>query len=603
MSSSAGVKVSRNGLSFRVSSAEEAAAYDDVTEGMYSSLSAHPSAGMSTNAAAAAAAAAAETARNNAASAGGAADAVDCDVADGWDWAQGSSTVGAPPKRTLNSLGVPDSLWRHFQTLSNLSLREMEPTDKRYKELPPKYHSAFCLDSGDGGGNYGGAGGPSPSSGGGGGGGGGSSSSSSGSSPSFGQNASGSFGYPSVLYKVVSSEDSLPYALRRFDNVKCSHKVASAALDAWRRVRHPGVVRLHRCFVLQRALFFVHEHYPGATTLKERYIDRRGPLLQERLLWSYVCQAGAALRAIHGAQLACRSLKATHVLRTSGGRLRIGCVGVADVLEFEARKQLGELQKEDVASLGRLVLSLATRSMVDDKTDANTLSNCVAFVAMNYTQELHELTVSLLTEPLLSIFDVCGMMAGHMIDELDMAHGMSDAYESQLLNEFESGRSLRLLMKLGFVNERPEYGVDKQWSETGDRYVLKLFRDYVFHQADEAGNPVLDVGHVVSSLNKLDAGDSEKVVLASRDGQALLVVSFADVARCLESAYDELLAKNAAVAGGGGGGGAAGATTTGGGGGGGMMQGGQVVNELSFGMMGMGVGGGGAMGGGGRGYY
>ena len=74
--------------------------------------------------------------------------------------------------------------------------------------------------------------------------------------------------------------------------------------------------------------------------------------------------------------------------------------------------------------------------------------------------------------------------------------------------------------------------------------MLKLFRDFVFHQTDGEGNPVLDLGHVVTSLNKLDAGDGEKICLASRDGQALLVVSYADVSRCLEGAYEELCIKN-----------------------------------------------------------
>ncbi|KAJ3109740.1 PAB-dependent poly(A)-specific ribonuclease subunit 3 [Phlyctochytrium bullatum] len=39
--------------------------------------------------------------------------------------------------------------------------------------------------------------------------------------------------------------------------------------------------------------------------------------------------------------------------------------------------------------------------------------------------------------------------------------------------------------------------MDPSWSETGDRYLLKLFRDYVFHQVDEAGNPYVDYGHMV----------------------------------------------------------------------------------------------------------
>lgn len=34
-------------------------------------------------------------------------------------------------------------------------------------------------------------------------------------------------------------------------------------------------------------------------------------------------------------------------------------------------------------------------------------------------------------------------------------------------------------------------------------YVLKLFRDYVFHSMDEVGNPVIDLTHVLAHLNKV----------------------------------------------------------------------------------------------------
>jgi len=71
-------------------------------------------------------------------------------------------------------------------------------------------------------------------------------------------------------------------------------------------------------------------------------------------------------------------------------------------------------------------------------------------------------------------------------------------------------------------------------------FTLLLRHGEVFHQADGAGRPVMDLGHVVSSLNKLDAADEEKIVLSSRDGKNVLVVSFADVAWCLEKAYQEL---------------------------------------------------------------
>ena len=212
-------------------------------------------------------------------------------------------------------------------------------------------------------------------------------------------------------------------------------------------------------------------------------------------------------------------------------------MGVVDVLEFEARKQLADLQKEDIRDIGRLILSLSTRSAIDSSTETASLNKALSFVQLHYSNDVKALIVALLSKPL-TIFEVCGMLTHHMMDELDLVTSISDSYESQLYKEFESGRSTRLLMKLNCVLERPELSIDKKWSETGDRYVLKLFRDFVFHQADSSGNPVLDLGHMVSSLNKLDTGDGEKICLVSRDGFDMLVVSYGDVARCLEGAYE-----------------------------------------------------------------
>ena len=64
----------------------------------------------------------------------------------------------------------------------------------------------------------------------------------------------------------------------------------------------------------------------------------------------------------------------------------------------------------------------------------------------------------------------------------------------------------RLLTKLGTVVDRTELNLDTAWAETGDRYMLKLFRDYVFHQVMEDGRPFLDMAHVIACLNRLDAG-------------------------------------------------------------------------------------------------
>lgn len=47
------------------------------------------------------------------------------------------------------------------------------------------------------------------------------------------------------------------------------------------------------------------------------------------------------------------------------------------------------------------------------------------------------------------------------------------------------------------------HGMEPAWSESGDRYILKLFRDYLFHQTTDNGQPWIDMGHIVQCLNKV----------------------------------------------------------------------------------------------------
>jgi PAB-dependent poly(A)-specific ribonuclease subunit 3 len=108
---------------------------------------------------------------------------------------------------------------------------------------------------------------------------------------------------------------------------------------------------------------------------------------------------------------------------------------------------------------------------------------------------------------------------------------------------------VRLLVKLNFINERPELDASvpnaapaaNAWSDTGERYYLKLFRDYVFHQVDGQGHPVVDLAHVLACLNKLDAGSEERISLVSRDEQNVLVVSYRELKRGVEGAFQDLI--------------------------------------------------------------
>ena len=55
----------------------------------------------------------------------------------------------------------------------------------------------------------------------------------------------------------------------------------------------------------------------------------------------------------------------------------------------------------------------------------------------------------------------------------------------------------------------------------------------------EDSRPWLDMAHVVSCLNRLDAGAHEQICLMSRDEQNVLVVSYAELKQCLEKSFLE----------------------------------------------------------------
>ena len=90
-----------------------------------------------------------------------------------------------------------------------------------------------------------------------------------------------------------------------------------------------------------------------------------------------------------------------------------------------------------------------------------------------------------------------------MTIEMTKQHSDRSQLEKQLRKEVFNGQLLQLVMKLGCINERPEFHNDTRWAEHGDRYPLKLFRDYCFHQVDPNGDPIVDLRFIVSCLGKV----------------------------------------------------------------------------------------------------
>lgn len=72
-----------------------------------------------------------------------------------------------------------------------------------------------------------------------------------------------------------------------------------------------------------------------------------------------------------------------------------------------------------------------------------------------------------------------------------------------LAREMENGRLFRLVSKLAFVTDRTSSDVGAAAGDTGNSYLLQLFRDFVFHQGERDGGRVIDWGHIVENLNKV----------------------------------------------------------------------------------------------------
>lgn len=294
------------------------------------------------------------------------------------------------------------------------------------------------------------------------------------------------------------------------------------------------------------SLIFVHNYYPLSKTLAEHHFPTptnrfsRTVPVAEKVLWSYLVQLSSALKVIHKAKLAARCIDISKVILTDKNRIRLSACSIFDVIHFEAHRRIEELQQEDFFHLGKLVLSIGTNTPPRNMHDLRSLLDQLG---RNYSEDLKEVVAWLLSPPQSqqkTIEQLIRDLAIHVDDVYVSSSNACDEINNHLGRELENGRIVRLLAKLGTINERPEFDGDPNWSETEHRYTLKLFRDYVFHQVDAQGNPVLDLGHIISCLNKLDAGTEEKIYLTSRDHQSTFLVTYRELKKQVQSAFGDL---------------------------------------------------------------
>lgn len=443
-------------------------------------------------------------------------------------------------QRTAHDFFIADSLREDLQKKSEVA-RQILPNSS----LPPieQYHSLVCLDT------------------------------------TQHKNQS-MFGYPSWVYKAVSGKDGNTYTLRRLENFRLTNENAIRQVQPWKRVLNASVVTIHDAFTTRAfgdsSLILVTDYHPCSKSLAEEHF-KTTPMpsrfhgrqpgsnhIPEQILWGYLVQIGSALKAIHGVGLAARLITPSKVLLTSKNRVRLNACAIMDVVQYDNARALADIQADDLLQLGRLILCIANNS----PTAHLNMQKSLDHVTRSYTGRLKECVQWLLnpqTTPGTPTSPTGGAPAEKNIDSFltgiadqfatvfDSTLHAEDALTNTLSSELESSRLARLLIKLNFINERPELDASlavpsgstsnpsSSWAETGERYYLKLFRDYVFHQVDANGHPVTNLAHVLDCLNKLDAGSEEKIALISRDEQNVLIVSYRELKRGVESAFQDLI--------------------------------------------------------------
>ncbi|KAL6781824.1 hypothetical protein ACKKBF_B09570 [Auxenochlorella protothecoides x Auxenochlorella symbiontica] len=430
-----------------------------------------------------------------------------------------AATLGQPATVPASALSITEALRAELQ--ADLTAQQAQP-DPGLPDFVGSYHSLCALEDASPGAAH-----PAPA-----------------------------LGVPSRVYRAASARDGSCVALRRLDPqavAPAPQLLAGfrAAQERWRAVEgQPFLAAWREALVSAEldgapALWLAHAFVPGAVTLEAAHLapGARPPGVDR--LWQYLVQLAAALHAVHGAGLVLwgAGLAPSKILVSSeaGGapRLRIAAAGTLDALmqvPGAGEEDLRRLQRSDLAALGHTLLTLACAGLG--------ASPSLDLLPGSTPPDLVRVIAGLLASAQGGGFQdtsaLAGALATHTLGALSSAAARGDAMRAELAKECENGRLLRLLARLGTVAGRPSLGGDTEWAETGDRYMLKLFYSFLLHQVDEAGQPTLDWGVLAESLNKLDAGVPESILLLSADEASMLVVTYADLKRCFERCQAEL---------------------------------------------------------------
>lgn len=146
----------------------------------------------------------------------------------------------------------------------------------------------------------------------------------------------------------------------------------------------------------------------------------------------------------------------TKIIVTSQNRIRIGSCGIFDVLLYDTQHDIGYLQQEDLIMFGRLILILCTGN-VSAANNQNHMQKALDIIKKVYSMDMQALALFFCSKLHKTIDQVLDMVRGKVLVEQEEALSALDKLEVELTGELENARLVRLMAKLGFINERPEF--------------------------------------------------------------------------------------------------------------------------------------------------
>lgn len=359
-------------------------------------------------------------------------------------------------------------------------------------------------------------------------------------------------GAQTQVFTTANKYNDAHVVLRRIaDCPKITAQHAQAVLERLRHFRHPNLVKLSSItqtneFVLgSHDVIVEYRQVRNSRSLRDALLPastRRDPMRSadtatEGQLWSIAVQLLGLIRAFHDLKQPLRGLHWSKLLYVEDmNRVMFTGLGLVDLVLGFSGATLEEQFAEDIRSLGEVLMHLVTGSVerVNPKDEGvweryphcseamrKLIEMCVSAQASGAAQSI-------------TVQDICTLLAGRFAIEVGHQQGHADYLLNECSKAQENGRMMRLMMRLNLI-----IACDDP-NDSGDRYVLRLFHQYVFHQVDDNGRARLDWGHIYHCLNKLDSGSDEIIQMVGAEHDLLIVASFEDIKALLEAAFRDI---------------------------------------------------------------